>query len=804
MSSNVKEMSTIRYIYMLFMMLLFAVNLVAQETIVVGNVRSKTDKSPIQSVNIYFKDTHVGVESDEDGFYVIKHAGQENTLVFSCIGYKNQEFKVKPGETAGLYVELREDINFLQDLFVLPGANPALDLMQRVREAKQKNDVYNYPLAVFSEEQQLVLLSRNSGTNVTARLFDQLSKGMVSPLDSTLFLPLYLSNEQYLKQGNIPAQIITRESRATPENAAILLEKLMGDLQSDLNFYHNTIVLFGKHFVSPLANTANSYYRFFLIDSVHVETGKQYYLRYRTRNSKNLAFNGELWIDSASHAITKIHGELPPQANINYIRHLKVSKNYQQVVNQPYWFPDTAAVSLSMNYQLLADSTNLSPEIYLQRKVFSTPRDTIIVVDPNFAGSPFTKEELELKLAEMNDLPLMKTAKWIADGVITGYVQAGKIDIGKVYQLARLTNIEGTRFNLPLRTNEHLWKDFTIGGYWGYGFRNKQHQYSAFAAWRLPFHRKTVLSAGYTDDLRRIDYDYNDFLLRENPLLSGDEDIANTYFGFRSSDKINPRKEFYASVSHDWNPGIESKLFYRNHQYTGNEALPFILNGTDAGTMEHQSVSLTTRFSRNERTYEDHLERIYIPNNHPVMYLTLEAGKAALHQDNYTYGKINAKLNHRLLFGVGEWNYSFDAGWILGSVPYNLLWMPPGSETLLFKRYHYNLMNYMEYAYDKYIAMHHEWVFNGILFNQIPVIRHLNLRELVTFKCLYGDLSNKHAGILDFPVQTGKFNQPYMEVGVGFTNIFRIFSLQSVWRLTDTDKTHVRPWSIITGIRFNF
>ena len=796
-------MKELKIIITLVFLMLSAVFIAAQETLVVGNVRNKSDKSPIQSVNIYFKDTHIGVESDEDGFYVIKHTGQENTLVFSCVGYKTQELKIKPGETTGLYVELREDINFLQDLFVLPGANPALDLMQRVREVKHKNDVNNYPLTIFSEEQQLVLLSRNSGTKFTSRLFDQLSNGLVSPLDSTLFLPLYLSNEQYLKQGNVTQQTITREARATPENAAILLEKLMGDLRSDLNFYHNTIVLFGKHFVSPLANAANSYYRFFLIDSVHVETGKQYYLRYRTRNSKNLAFNGELWIDSASHAITKINAELPPQANINYIQHLKVSKNYRQAANQ-HWFPDTAAVSLSMNYQLLADSVNLSPEIFLQRKVFSSPRDTIIVTDPNFAGSPFTKEELEVKLAEMNDLPLMKTAKWIADGVITGYVQAGKIDIGKVYQLARLTDIEGLRFSLPLRTNELLWKNFTIGGYWGYGFRNKQHQYSAYAAWKFPLERKTVISAGYTDDLRRIDYDYNDFLLRESPLLSGDEDIANTYFGFRSSDKINPRKEFYAAVSHDWNPGIESKLYFRNHLYAGNDALPFKMNGIDVGRMNHQSVSLTTRFSRNERTYEDHLERIYIPNNHPVIYLTLDAGKVDIHQHNYEYGKINAKLNQRLLFGVGEWNYSFDAGWIFGSVPYNLLWMPPGSETLLFKRYHYNLMNYMEYAFDKYIAMHHEWMFNGILFNQIPVIRQLNLRELVTFKCLYGDLSNEHTGNLDFPAETGKLNQPYMEVGVGFTNIFRIFSLQSVWRLTDTDKTNVRPWSIITGIRLNF
>lgn len=785
MSSDVEKMKKHTYIILLVWLCGFSLGL-AQETVVVGTVRSKTDKTPIQSVNIYLKNTQIGVVTDEDGFYVLKHTGTENTLVFSCIGYKTQEFKIKPGETAGLYVEMREDINLLQDLFVLPGANPALDLMQRVRENRIKNDIYNHPVTLSNEEQQVVLLSRNRNRN-----------------DSTTLLPLYLSTASYLKSGNTPPVSLRKEAKASPENAAILLEKLLGEFTTDLNFYHNTIVLFGKHFISPLANVANSYYRFFLIDSIQSETGKQYYLRYKTKNNKNLAFNGELWVDSATYALTKITAELPARSNINYIRNLKLSNQYQQE-NHGYWFPKEAALSLNMTYQLLADSTNLSPEIYIEKRTYAAVKDTLIIAQPDFAGTPFTKEELELKLAEMNDLPLMKTAKWIADGVITGYVQAGKIDIGKVYQLARLTDIEGMRFSLPLRTNELLWKNFTIGGYWGYGFRNKQHQFSAYAAWKLPLKNKTVISAGYTDDLRRVDYDYNDFLLRENPLLSGDEDIANTYFGFRSSDKINPRKEFYASVSHDWNPGIESKFFYRNHQYTGNEALPFQLNGIEAGAMHHQSVSLTTRFSRNERTYEDHLDRIHIHNYHPVVYLTLEGGEATIHQNSYPYGKVNAKLNHRLLFSVGEWNYNLDAGWIWGAVPYNLLWMPQGSETLFFKRYHYNLMNYMEYACDKYIAMHHEWVFNGIIFNQIPVIRQLNLRELVSFNCLYGSLSDKHATILDFPAETGKLHKPYMEVGVGFTNIFRIFSLQSVWRLTDTEQLNARPWSIITGIRFNF
>ena len=526
-------------------------------------------------------------------------------------------------------------------------------------------------------------------------------------------------------------------------------------------------------------------------------------MRYRSRNNKNLAFNGELWIDSATCAMTKIVAELPRSANLNYIENLRLSGDYRQHDNG-CWMPENTTVSLNMTYQLLADSANLSPEIYIEKRERVSIHEGLTDTDADFAGSSYTREELEIKLAEMNDLPLMKTARWIADGVLTGYVQAGKIDIGKLYQLARLSDIEGLRFSVPLRTNEHLWKNIEIGGYWGFGLRDKKHKYAVFASYRLPLRKKTVISGGYTDDLRCVNYDYYDFLLRENPLLSGDEDIANTLFSLRSSDRINPRKEWHLSLTHDWNNDIESKLIFRRHQYFGNDALPFIKNDVSFSTMTHHSAALITRFSFDEKSFEDHLTRIYIPGNRPVIYFNAEAGKVNFNQSEYPYGKIGATFSHRYQFDIGEWDYSIYAGATIGKLPYNLLYMPYGSKSFYFKRYGYNLMNYMEFALDKYVSMHHEWMFNGILFNHIPLIRLLNLRELVSFKFLYGSTADVYKEILDFPAKTGTLKSPYMEVGVGVTNILRIFSVQSVWRLSDTNKPDVRTWSILAGVRFNF
>ena len=793
----------VRFNLVILLFLLTSGFVKSEETLVIGNVRNKADKSPVQSVNIYFKDSNIGTVSDEDGFYVIKHTGQESTLVFSCMGYKTREFKIKPGETTGLYVEMREDMNLLQELFVMPGKNPALDLMERVRKAKYENDAYNAPFTFYIDNQQVVLLSGEKSKTRTLRYFDSHLQDLDSAREARISFPLYLSDEQLIRTGNATPKTIQKTSKASPEKLDLIFEQLTGGLAGDLNFYHNTVILFGKHFVSPLANASGGYYRFFLIDSINADTGKQYYLRYRSRNNKNLAFNGELWIDSATCAMTKIVAELPRSANLNYIENLKLSGDYQQDDNG-FWMPGNTTVSLNMTYQLLADSANLSPEIYIEKRERVSIQEGLTDTDADFAGSSYTKEELEIKLAEMNDLPLMKTAKWIADGVLTGYVQAGKIDIGKLYQLARLSDIEGLRFSVPLRTNEHLWKNIEIGGYWGFGLRDKKHKYAAFASYRLPFRKKTVISGGYTDDLRRTNYDYYDFLLRENPLLSGDEDIANTLFSLRSSDRINPRKEWHLSLTHDWNSDIESKLIIRRHQYFGNDALPFIKDDMTFSTMTHHSAVLITRFSFDEKSFEDHLTRIYIPGNRPVIYFNAEAGKVNFNQSAYPYGKIGATINHRYQFDIGEWDYSIHAGATIGELPYNLLYIPYGNKSFYFKRYSYNLMNYMEFALDKYVSMHHEWMFNGILFNHIPLIRLLNLRELVSFKFLYGSTADVHKEILDFPAETGTLQSPYMEIGVGFTNILRIFSVQSVCRLGDTNNPDVRNWSILAGVRFNF
>lgn len=787
----------------LLLVLLFVAELLyAQpgETLVVGYVRSKSDKSPIVAANIFFEGTTIGTQSDDDGFFVLRHPGPEKRLVISSIGYKPVVVTIDPGAPMSVNVELREDIRSLQELIVFPGVNPATLLLRKVREAAAVNDIHNLALTFRSKEEELILMP--VGRESTRRRFEKWTSGLINSSDSSVLLPLYIAGRTYLHEGRTARHQLAEFSKATPDNLLLVLEKLAGSLSSDINFYNNTITMFGKNLVSPLSTAGNAFYMYYLIDSIPGETGKQYHLRFRSRNQKNLAFNGEMYIDSASLALTSINVQLPAAANINYISNLVVQQNFR--IDRGKWIPAVTEMKMSMNYALQPDSVNRIPELFYTRSISTTAEDTLRISTDNFAGSEFQKEELELKLAELNDMPLMKAARWIADVVITGYAQVGKLDVGKVYQFARLTSQEGLRFNIPLRTNELLWPNLSVGGYWGYGMGSGKHSFSATMGLKLPYDRKTVLRAGYTDDFRRVDYEYNDYMVKENPLLSGDVDIANTLISFASTDRLNQRKEWYASVTHDWNSDIESSLHYRSNRYFSSGWLPFSAEQGSNVMYNHRSLTLVTRFSKGERTYEDHLDRIYIQNELPVLYLITEAGQTNPFDEKHNYLKLLLKLKHKILFSYGQWMYSVDAGWLLGDVPYNLYFTQGSDKAFTHRRLHFNLMNFMEYTFDKYISTHQELMLNGVIFNSLPLIRNFNLRELFTFKALYGGLSQSRFTPYDLPSNTAALHTPYVEVGAGISNIFKVGSVQSVWRLTGRNKPGISRWGIVLGIRFNF
>lgn len=788
---------------MLGLLLMVATGLLnAQETLAVGQVLNALDKSPIPDVNIFFKNTDIGVKSNQEGYFMVRTQGKETTVVFSCVGYRRKEMKLKPGQSVGVQVELQEENTQLQEVFVVPGSNPAIDLMKRVRQKKQMNDVTRNPAFISKRtEQNLVLLAKVGQRSVNKRIFEQLSRGAVSQVDSSLILPLYMAENTYLLSAGEKKEETKNIFSSTMDTEKIIL-KLIGEIGTDQNFYGNTVSIFGKSIISPLANSGNVYYNFFLVDSTFVNDRKLYQLHFRSKNDKNLAFNGSMQIDAATLALVSIKAELPSQANLNFINNLRI---YQQFKIQPdnSWTLDKGNTALDIMYELLADSTQPKPRLFLSRSVASTDQQFLSSASDNFAQSNYSADTLNSKISTLNETPIIKVAKWLADIIITGYIPVGKVDVGKIQNLARYTDIEGLRLTLPVYTNERLWKNIRLGGYAGYGFKNNTVKYSGLAQVKLPGNQRRILGAVYTNDYRSENYDYNDFLIRENPLNSGDEDIAGTIFGLRSAGNMSERQEVTVSFSNDWSSDIESNLFFRSNTYGAGEMLPFASNTVSYDRMKQQSFTLLTRFSFGERVYDDHFQRIYSNNNKPVFYALLEGGRYEVAEKNGNYAKLSGQIRQLVNFNIGYWEYMLEGGAIFGELPYQLLKMPSGNITNGYSRFNFALMNVMEFRADRYAIWHNEVSLNGILFNQIPLIKHLNLRELMSLKMYYGSMNTTHNNVLDIPDYIHTTNKPYVEVGAGFSNLLRFITLQSFWRLTETERPGTTKWGLKGSIRIS-
>ena len=111
------------------------------ETIIVGDVYDAYTGEPLSNVNIYFQGTSIGTTSNPDGMFLLRgEIDRARTMVVSAIGYYSERFRIEAGQQVAADIALKEKISNLGDVFITPGSNPALPLMENVRKHRQINE----------------------------------------------------------------------------------------------------------------------------------------------------------------------------------------------------------------------------------------------------------------------------------------------------------------------------------------------------------------------------------------------------------------------------------------------------------------------------------------------------------------------------------------------------------------------------------------------------------------------------------------------------------------------------------------
>ena len=804
-------MKGVRYIVLLILCFLLLIpGVQANETIIIGEVYNAYTGEPIPAANVVLKGTKVGASTNDEGLFMIRTDMQErHTLVISAVGYRKQRFEIMPGMQAGIDVALQEKVETLREIQVLPDDNAAIAIIKNVQDNRAINDRQLGESATDRyEEYKYLYLSDIRAKHLERFLWKNLKEGIVTREDSSMFLPLYISVGNTHLSGGFLSPLTQQQTRCimTESDYAPVLS-LTG---SYANFYKNDVSLCGTSFVSPLAKSGTIYYDYFLADSItsdSVQASKRYLLHYRTKNGYYPTFNGELEVDSGTWALRRVEAKVPREVNLNFLHAMHIEQLFdEQNILQ------TERMTVAMDFAIKADSSHVFPSMVVERQLTYLATDAENTPSINRVADSTALEAMNT----LEDLPIVRFVKWGLDIATTGYIPlGGPIEIGKITDIFHCNKAHGLYFGLPLHTNEKLWKHVSLDAYFGYGWGDKKMKGMGQIAVLMPTERRHWLQLRYEDHYVYSESSVFDKLMRENSFGAGEMDLLPAlldglpYNNPTAKHTAIRERAFLANYESDWREGVETTIrvkvgrldpsYASDRDLRTNAIVPKPPYPFDP--FMFYSLTGIVRLSWHERTADFYMRRLHVYGQFPTLYLGAEIGNYSYigaGENLHLYAKLNATIRHQVSLGVGgRLLYIASAGVVIGKVPYPLLEIMDGNQSYLYDAYRFTLINSHQYAADKYITLQAEWNGMGVLFNLIPGVRFLHLRELVECKIAYGGLSEGHS----FTEGLQPLNVPYVEAGVGIGNIFRLIDIYSVWRLTHRNNPTTPLWGIRGCIR---
>ncbi len=833
-------------------LLLLAPALHAQKmTRIKGRVIDVRTKESLPFVNVVFEGKNLGVITDYKGEYHIETQWPSGRLQASYMGYNSQTKPVKTGKNQTINFGLRPINITLKEVEVKAKRvryrnknNPAVALIRKVIKNKDLNrkehlNYYEYD-KYEKDEFDLNNITDKYKQKKSFKKFQFVFNYVdTSDINGKPFLPVFLKESR--------AKVYYRKTPKSKKEY-ILGTKMTGfheyidnqgvsyiidNLYEEIDLYDNTIMLLTNPFISPISVIAPSIYKFRIIDTLDVNGYNCIRLAFQPRNKQDFAFAGSLYITNDSqYAVIKADMRVSKDINLNFVNDLEIIQEYS-FINNKAWMLTTDKLVVDFNLGKKGIGMFGRKSIYYDNFVFNKHRpDSLytgteeVINEPGFdeKDSSFWKNHrlVDLTKQEKNiykmvdsvqNVPAFKRTMDIVMLLVAGYWNFDKIDVGPVNTFYSFNDVEGFRLRLGGRTSDKFSKKFRLSGYGIYGFKDKQFKYSAMATWSLnnkalKDNPKHTLSLQYQYETNFPGMEV-EFINEDNFLLSFKRGVA---------DKILYNRMFKVEHYRDWRNGFSTTLVLRNIQRKPGGTLYFnYIDGHSVQSVTSSEITARIRFAPNEKFYQGIDYKVPIITNQPILQFSYTQGVKGILGSDYSYSKLKFNAFKRFYMGpFGFTNTEMEAGKIFGEVPFILLNLPRANQTYSYQLRSYNMMNFLEFASDEYVSLFVEHHFNGFILNKIPLIKKLKWRSIISFKGLYGNITDKNnpeinQNLMLFP--TDKFGspttfslkeKPYVEVSVGIGNIFKFFRIDLIRRMSYLDNPNVPEYGIRGRFKFDF
>lgn len=811
-------MKSLQFIVAITLFICLPQSLFSQSTVVNGHIYEKETNAPIAYAKVFFTGTQVGAYTDTNGYFSLAINAknlQMDSVTVSYLGFDSHMYGITKDSTQSLEVYLVSNLFLnLDDIVVRPGENPAWHFLRKIIEAKDRNnpeklDYYS------SHEYAKVRFDLNHFTDkikktLLLKPFDYIWDNAQETEDGIAYLPALITEQllehYYRKSPKDSRDLIISEKRSGLAGPNLI--EFTNDLYITPNVYDNYVDILGKSFPSPLNDNYRSNYKFYLMDSTVNEEGKTYRINFVPKFKRQIAFTGEMYIDSASYAVKEITLRFDIKANVNFIRSYYTTQKFEKV-DGTHWLP--SEINVVGDFTVVENASDLTGFFGRKHSVYSdyTINETIdkshfkgiekvVYLDSSLIQSeeywaknrPIELSDEEEKLEELTERvkndPAFKIRMNLIHTLGFGYIPFNPLELG-IYSMFSYNDVEKFRLKMDLRTDPNQKFPIHFKGHVAYGFGDKEVKYKIGTTVRL--NKKNTLRIGghYLYDLQQVGRSFN--------LIDFDHTLgALAQVGETSSQNYVTEIEGY--VETELFKGALVRVGYFNKKFapvSGNSFNRLATIGSDTLNIEsYQGAGLrgTFKFSylygKLTGNFYDRKDLYKEFRRFPDVAISYDYSDKKLFGSQFDYQKVKLSLRQKVnLKKLGNLRYTLEVGKTMGEVPYTFLDIPFGNQLVISDVYSFNLMNFMEYASDEYVILHLEHHFEGLILDRIPLINKLKMRSFVFGKTFIGSISEANNQQTDlFPKGLTGIDKPYIEFGFGAENIFKFLRVDFIFRTT--------------------
>lgn len=703
-----------------------------------GRVLNAGTGEPLPFVNILQTDTSNGVSSDINGRFSLYLKRSPVRVRFSYTGFEPKTL-VFTGAEENLVIELRRRTFGLTGAVILPGKNPADELIEKTSANRKNIDPRNARDGyTFTSYKRMVGTGISDSTEM-ARI--RIREAETGKTDSASIRARQFLDRQYLFLNETVSEHKFKPPAKSTETVKAYhtsglkdptIALFMTQVQA-FTFYDEYFSILGKNYLNPLSKGSTSRYYFQITDTVFSGGDTVMVIEFRPRRGKRFeAMEGVLNINKDK---LRLESGIARPVNVDGGMQVSILQKYEP--RGVFMFPVQTTSELhfpgavSGGFRLAFIGNQYVSDIEL------APRFRI----GDFAGAevaldPVAEKNSEKLLARYR--PDSTSAKdyrtyqvidsigrrvkldrllVLAEALSTGRLPIRFINLD-LSRIIRFNNYEGWRFGIGLETNDRLTRWVQVGGYVAYGLKDQGLKYGGRA--QVNFDRRKRYSVNfeyYYDLLESGTYDVFDrpgFLLRSSnrSLATSRYDIVeNTGVGFR----------FRPVPQLSLDPGFRvqnlSNTLGYSWQRTPAEA--------PQNRFRFAEATLSLRYAHKEK-YVDNGRRLYsLGTRFPVLYLQYIHGFKNVLGAGFQYNKLIAAIDYDVFIKhLGQSSIYLTGGAVFGDVPYAKLFNMRGNYDKgsklkglgVLSEDAFETMHLNEFGGDKFISVFYRHSFGTLLF----------------------------------------------------------------------------------------